>query len=194
MISANLFDLSPEQETLSRSIYDGKIIKCLVAPYHTYRQLEKMIEFDQHIYLLPEKEVTIQHLKQLVATIVATGKNDVEYKIVTANQNVIMDMIDPCVRVLTEREEIVESPIKTFYANIHDIRYSLLENKDHQLTDEEKDNQKSQITQLINDLEEAKNGVSETTLQNLIHRVELVGDIIVKISLRNMLKEVKIDK
>ena len=48
----------------------------------------------------------------------------------TTNQNVIMDMVDDCVRVLTEYNEVVASPVKTFAANIHDIRYSLLENKE----------------------------------------------------------------
>lgn len=40
-----------------------------------------------------------------------------EFRIVTVNQNIIMDMVDDCVRVLTQDGRIVPSPVKTFLAN-----------------------------------------------------------------------------
>ena len=35
-INQNLFDLEPDQEATSKMMYNGKVIKCLVAPYHSY--------------------------------------------------------------------------------------------------------------------------------------------------------------
>jgi len=54
-IQNNLFDLTSEQEATSKMLYNGKIIKCLVAPYHTYNQLEKVIPYTKTTYLFPER-------------------------------------------------------------------------------------------------------------------------------------------
>jgi len=45
MIQENLFDLTSDQIDQSKMIYNDKVIKCLVAPYHTYSQLEKLITY-----------------------------------------------------------------------------------------------------------------------------------------------------
>ena len=121
-IKENLFTLTKEQESTSKMVYDGKIIKCLVAPYHTYETLEKIVPFTKTTYLLPERSMTLPQLKGFISMIVKSPSKE-EAKIITVNQNIIMDMADDCVRVLTENGNIVPSPIKTFMANIHDIRY-----------------------------------------------------------------------
>ena len=48
-----------------------------------------------------------------------------EYIIVTCNMNIISDMYDGCVRILTYDGKIVSCPIKTFNANIHSMNYTL---------------------------------------------------------------------
>lgn len=54
-ISKNLFDLTEDQEKTSKMMYDGKVIKCLVAPYHSYDQLEKVIPYTKTTFLFPER-------------------------------------------------------------------------------------------------------------------------------------------
>lgn len=58
MIKENLFDLTPEQIEMSKNIYGGKIIKCLVAPYHSYNQLEKEVTYTKNTFLFPEREMS----------------------------------------------------------------------------------------------------------------------------------------
>ena len=185
-ILSNLFNLSKEQEDLSRMIYNGKIVKCLVAPYHTYDQLEKIIPFTKTTYLFPEREVPIDKLKSIISSIAGSPSND-EFRIVTTNQNIIMDMIDGCVRVLTEMGEIVPSPCKTFAANIHDIRYDLLENEVHQIPKDEKDHYRDQINAIIEQINKAKS-ISVAESKILLKKIELIAEPLIRNSLMDMLE------
>jgi len=183
----NFFELSPEEKATSEMIYEGKIIKCLVAPYHTYAQLEKKIPYTKNTYLFPERELPVPQLKSLISMIVAS-KSKEEFRIITANQNIIMDMVGECVRVLTEHGEVVPCPIKTFMANIHDIRYKVLENPDHQKSDVEKSMGHKKATILIDRIEKAKT-ISREEFDTLIKEIDLIGEPIIEVKLKEMALE-----
>lgn len=173
-LQENLFDLTPEQEKTSRMIYDGKIIKCLVAPYHTYQQLEQIIPYTKNTYLFPEREASISQIKQLISLIVASNTTE-EIRIITANQNIIMDMIDDCVRVYTEGGDVVPSPCKTFMANIHDIRHYLLENEKHQLSTAEKNIGHQRIMSIFNEIEKAES-LTKEEYDKIKEKIDTIGE------------------
>jgi hypothetical protein len=188
-IPKNLFNLKPDQEETSKMMYDGKIIKCLVAPYHTYSELEKAITYAPNIFLYPEKELPIQHLKSFI-TIAVKSKLD-EILIITANQNIIMDMVDACVRVLTQDGRIVDCPIKTFMANIHDIRYSLLENEDHQLSKEKQEKGKEIVNDIITEINSLKT-VTKDQRKKLEFRIDMIGEELISNILKSKLRDIPV--
>lgn len=195
MIPKNLFDLTPEQEATSKMLYDGKIIKCLVAPYHNYDKLGEMLTYTPTTFLFPEREMSLNQITGFITAIVKTRKVDEEIRIITANQNIIMDMADDCVRVLTEGGEIAPSPAKTFMANIHTIRYELLENKAHQLSNKEKNEGVNKINTLINDINAAiKSGASKNDYDSMVTRINFIGEPIIRTKLSSMLSQVMITR
>ncbi len=173
-ISKKLFELTADQEATSKMMYDGKTIKCLVAPYHTYAALEKVIPYSPNTFLFPEREVTATQLRSFISMIVADKKHS-EYMIITANQSIIMDMVDDCVRILTEGGNIVPCPVKTFMANIHDIRYSLLENEIHQTSKEEKSKSNEKINMLISRLDSSKK-ITQSEYNELEKQIGMIGE------------------
>lgn len=184
MIKENLFDLTPEQIDMSKNIYNGKIIKCLVAPYHSYNQLEKEVTYTKNTFLFPEREMTSAQCSSLISMLVKNPSQD-EFLVITANQNIILDMIDGNVRILTEKGDIVDCPTKTFMANIHDIRYSVLENKAHQLSDEEKSEGNKVIQNLIG-LVQKGSEMTKVEYDALITKIEMVGEDIIRRKLLQM--------
>jgi hypothetical protein len=189
-IPQNLFDLTPDQEATSKMMYDGKTIRCLVAPYHTYAMLEKAIAYSPTTYLFPERDLPITQLRNLISMIVANPKHQ-EFQIVTANQNIILDMVDSCVRVLTEDGTIVPCPVKTFMANIHDIRYSLLENEEHQIPKEDKSRSREKIQNLITRLQ-TNQKVTQKEYDELEKEVNLIGEDVISGILKNHLEDLEI--
>jgi len=191
--SQNLFDLTPEQEGTSKMLYNGKIIKCLVAPYHTYQQLEGIVPFTKNTYLFPEREISIPQLTQLVSVITNSPSTD-EFRIITTNQNIIIDMFDGCVRVLTESGDVVDCPCKTFMANIHTIRYELLENEAHQLSKNER-TQSNQKIQILIDKINSKPTVTAKEKEQILAEIDLIGEPIIASKLREMAHDyVKVKK
>lgn len=188
-ISKNLFTLTKEQEETSKMIYNGKIIKCLIAPYHSYNDLEKVIPYSKTTYLFPEREVAITQLSQLISIIVATPSND-EFCIVTTNMNIILDMVDACVRVLTEDGDIVDCPCKTFMANIHTIRYKILENDDFKSSKPKANRATGQIQELIDTIS-GSNGFTAAEKIVLYKRIDMIGEQIIRGKLHEMLDDVK---
>ena len=184
MIKENLFDLTPEQIDMSKNIYNGKIIKCLVAPYHSYNQLEKEVTYTKNTFLFPEREMTSAQCSGLISMLVNNPSQD-EFLVITANQNIILDMIDGNVRILTEKGDIVDCPTKTFMANIHDIRYYVLENKDHQLSDEEKSEGNKVIQNLIGLVQEGSE-MTKAEYDDLVTKIEMVGEDIIRRKLLQM--------
>ena len=184
MIKENLFDLTPEQIDMSKNIYNGKIIKCLVAPYHSYNQLEKEVTYTKNTFLFPEREMTSAQCSSLISMLVKNPSQD-EFLVITANQNIILDMVDSNVRILTEKGDIVDCPVKTFMANIHDIRYSVLENKAHQLSDDEKSEGNKVIQNLIG-LVQKGSEMTKVEYDALITKIEMVGEDIIRRKLLQM--------
>lgn len=181
-----LFTLTKEQEELSMSIY-GKTIKCLVAPYHSYEQLEKVLPYSPTTFLFPEREIDHQRERGFINLI--AGKDDKkEYRIVTTSMSIIGDMVDGCVRVLTQRDEIVACPIKTFSANIHSIQYTILENDDFALTKKEKNNASYRFAdKLVNDIVAAQTtGATDEEKKNFTERASMIGEQMIERKLKDM--------
>lgn len=193
MIQDNLFDLSEEEVKTSHMIYDGKIIKCLVAPYHSHAQLGKMIKYSKTTYLFPEKEMNLMQVKNFISMVVGNKTLTEEIRIITTSQNIIMDMVDGCVRVLTEDGKVVPSPTKTFMANIHDIRHYLLENKAHQSSEEVKERGKNYINDLIDQVKKGKKeGMEKPAFDSLLSKINQIGEPIIANSLRDMAMDIEI--
>ena len=178
MIKENLFDLTPEQIDMSKNIYNGKIIKCLVAPYHNYNQLEKEVTYTKNTFLFPEREMTSAQCSGFINMLVKKPSHD-EFRVITSNQNIILDMIDGNVRILTEKGDIVDCPTKTFMANIHDIRYYVLENKDHQLSDEEKSESRAICDEIIT-LVNSPFTMTKAEYDELLVKINLIGDDLIR--------------
>lgn len=183
-IKNNLFDLTPEQEETSKMMYDGKIVKCLVAPYHSYAQLEKIVPYTKNTYLFPERELSVAQIKGLISMIVKSPSTE-EFRIITANQNVILDMVDDCVRVLTEAGNLVDCPVKTFMANIHTIRYKVLENEEHQLSKADKTQAHDKVQQLIDAVSETKS-ISKSEFDQLIREIDMIGEPIISSKIKEL--------
>lgn len=183
-IKENLFDLTPEQIDMSKMIYNGKIIKCLVAPYHSYNQLEKEVTYTKNTFLFPEREMPSYQCLNLISLLVNNPAYD-EYLIITANQNIILDMIDGNVRILTEKDEIVDCPVKTFLANIHDIRYKVLENKDHQLSEKER-SESAKLVQNLVELVQSGSEMTKVEYDNVCAKIEMVGEKFIRTKLFDM--------
>lgn len=183
-IPENLFELSKEQETLSRNIYNNKVIKCLVAPYHSYSQLESVVPYTKNTFLFPEREMSKSQVINLISIIASNPSND-EFRIITTNQNIIMDMIGDCVRVLTEGGDIVYTGTKTFMANIHTIRHELLENDIHRLSSSEKSKSKDKITKIIDRVND-KTPITKKDFYQLLSEINLIGEPIIRTKLIEM--------
>lgn len=196
-LSENLFDLTSEQEETSKMMYDGKVIKCLVAPYHSYKQLEEILPYTKTTYLFPEKEMSMQQVTGFISMIVSNTNITDEVRIVTANQNVIIDMVDACVRILTEGGDIVESPEKTFMANIHTIRHCLLENDAHRISDEERTSGMKSVNDLItkiNEYTDSGKTMDESEYDALIMKVSQIGEPLIGDKLKQMARRINVGK
>jgi hypothetical protein len=191
-IQENIFDLTEEQILTSKRIYNGKVIKCLVAPYHTYNQLENIIPYSKTTYLFPEREISNKETLNFVSLIV-NNQSTSDVVIITTNLNIILDMIDDCVRILTEDELIVASPCKTYMANIHNIKYNLLENESYQKTQKVKNLavlKINDIIQKINDIKET-NKITQKEIDNLLIDINLIGEPVLVTKLRQMISDRK---
>ena len=186
MIEKNLFTLSTSEQETSNSIY-GTTVKCLVAPFHTYSQLEKLIDYTPSTYLFPERDMPIGKLPMFISAVLNKHKNE-EIRIVTANQNIILDMIDTSVRILTEDGDVVPCPIKTFMANIHDIRYSIFENEAF-CSVNKTSKSKDSINIIINRINDKKTAISNEEADKLKKEISLIGEPIISNKLLEMLED-----
>lgn len=177
----NLFDLTPEEERMSKMMYNDKVIKCLVAPYHVASQLE--IEYGPNVMIFPEKELTHIQTKKFIS--ICCNSNFDEILIITASVDIIFDMIDDCVRILTEFDTIVRSPEKTFAANQHTIIYSILNNENHQ-TDKTQPKSYGDVTKVI-DLINSNKDLTEDEVKFCEFVIENVGEPIISNRLKDML-------
>lgn len=187
----NLFDLTEDQIGASKMMYNDKVIKCLVAPYHNYNQLEQEVEYTQTTFLFPEREMNANQTRGLINTIVNNPNITGEVRIVTTNQSIITDMIDTSVRILTEGGDVVECPSKTFMANIHDIRYNILENDAHRLSESDKQNGVNLVNGLIEEIQNNP-AMSRREYDTLVSRINMIGEPLISNSLMGMVNDIHV--
>jgi len=109
-----------------------------------------------------------------------------------ANQNIIIDMVGECVRVLTEGDEVVYTGTKTFMANIHDIRYELLENDEHRLSEAERTQAHKAINVIIDRVNDKATPITKGDFAQLVSQINMIGEEFVKRKLREMASELTI--
>jgi len=186
MISKEIFKLEKEQEDFTKMFYNGKVIKCLVAPYHTAQYFEQNLEWADNIYVFPENSIPRDRLASIISMIVNGPKQ--ETIIITTSNEIITQMIGDNVRVFTEAGNIVPCPIKCLMANIHDIRYNLLENKEF------KDGKGFNVSNFGEGFVRSlidKINTSEKSKENydlFKSRIELVGEDVIRVALMNTLE------
>lgn len=186
-IQNNLFDLTKNQEDNSKMIY-GKIIKCLVAPYHSYNELEKHIQYTKTTYLFPEREMSYKQTISFINMLVKKHSVNDEFRIITTSYSIIGDMIGDCVRVLNADGEVVDANTKTFQANIHDIRYNLLENEYHgKRVDNLSANNINELIVRINDKKLLASGERDI----LYNKIQMIGEDILRTKMLEMLRDKK---
>ena len=186
-IEKGFFELSKEEKESSMMMYD-KIIKCLVVPYHIERELE--IEYAPNIYLFPEKEIPKDKCRQFISMVV-NNKTEKEALIITADMNIILDMVDDCVRILTENGEIVHSPEKTFAANAHTIIHCVLNNDDHKISKKEKSNSIKEIEDVISMIND-NDTITQKEHDEIMRVINKIGEPIISDRLKDMLSEVTV--
>lgn len=195
-IPKEIFNLSDEEIEISETIYDGKHIKCLVAPYHSFSELSKVLDNNTDTYLFPENDQLMTYQKTIGFISMVVNKHPTNTPIViTTSQSIISDIVDGCVRILTEKGDIVPCPTKTFLANLYDIKTHVLENKDLQLSKSEHSKAQSHISGIIDNINNAvNNGCSEEYFNKLKDSIKDIGEEIIVFQLNNKLKEIKIIK
>jgi hypothetical protein len=189
MIKSEIFDLTTEQLDLTKMFYDGKVIKCLVAPYHTASYFEENLEYAGNVFVFPENSIPRDKLGTIIGMIVANPTYK-EAVIITTSNEIITQMIGENVRVFTEAGNIVDCPIKCLMANIHDIRYSLLEN------DSFKDAKGTNVSNFGNEFTQALiEKLRNTEIKNkkeydiFKSKIELIGEPIIRNIMMDMLNE-----
>ena len=189
-IQENLFDLTEEQTKSSKSIYNGNVIKCLVAPYHSYEHLKVLINSDENTYIFPERNFSYTQLFSFISNLIQ-HENSNEIKIITSSYNIILDMINSSVRILEENNEIVECHSKTLQANIHNIRYNILESTNRTLYNKAFSvNFINDLITKINSINE-KNKITKTEYNKLQHGVNLIGEEVIAYKLKEKLDDIK---
>ena len=185
-LNSNLFDLTGEQIELSKTIYDGKVIKCIIAPHHTFAQLEKIIPFTKTTYLFPEREMTIQQSQNLISMIVASKSND-EFRIITKDTNIITNMIDGCVKVLSEDNELHDCPVKTFAQNIHTVKWEILDNERYRTSKKERDESNKKINILIDKINDKK-PITQKEFDDIKMKISIIGEPLIERKLYQQLE------
>src|SRR3972149_10742654 len=185
-LSKSLFDLTEEQKESSISIY-GKVIKCLIAPYHNILNIP--LEPNNEVYVYPERDLSIQQRKEIVSVMAGSAKTEICF--VTADLFIILDMIDCCCRILTPDGKIENVREKTFSANPHSIINNVLQDDKH--VDKYKDNAndyRTKINAVITAVNEKKMTQAEFDKNKAF--INLIGEDIIRNKLREMLSGVEI--
>jgi len=197
MIKGNLFDLTEEQVELSRSLYNGKVIKCVVAPYHSYDDLKHIVDTDR-VFLFPEKnsEMSYFKIRSFINMIVNETRISVDEDvlIITSDMNIVLDIVDSCIRILTGDDELHNCSEKTFCANPHTIKYKVLENEnDYPTNSEIKRYSNDDINVTIKEINEGiKTGLKQEKINELKSKISLVGEEFIRSKLGSMIRTIKV--
>jgi hypothetical protein len=187
-----IFDLTPEQESMSKMFYKGKIIKFIIAPYSVYNDLEKFIPYTKNTFLFPEREMNMEQLRGFVSMLVELDTEE-EIIVVTKEQSIILDMIDGCVRVMDYRGTLHECPCKTMMANIHTIQCDILQNEKFAPTKDSRNEMKGAINTIIktvNDKKESGNKFEINEYNTLKMKIDVIGEQLIRVKLQEMLSSV----
>lgn len=186
-ISKSLFELTKKDKAMSVQMY-GKVIKCLIAPYHNITNIP--IESNNTTYVYPERDLDIQQRKEIVSVMANSALPEVCF--VTSDVFIIRDMIDCCTRVLTPEGKIESTPQKTFAANHHTVLHEILADEHH--IDQYKEG-KTKSTDIINkvikDLQTKKTmSFSEKEAHRAI--INSIGEDLISHKLMEMLDDIKL--
>ena len=188
-----LFDLTPEAIELSKTMYDGAIIKFIIAPYHSYGELEQVLPYTPTTFLFPEREMPYEQTNKFVSMLVKRNYDE-EIVVVTSHQVIIQDMIPDCTRVMDKTYEFHECESSPFMANIHSIRYDLLENKYlNDMADEEHTILRSKVNKVI-EMINSSDTMDKEDYSHCLKVIENIGEPIVATKLAEMLGEVELIK
>lgn len=188
MINKNLFDLTPEQVETSKQFY-GKVIKCLIAPYHNIQTIP--LEPNDEVFVYPERDLSIQQRKELVSIMSNSRKEEILF--VTSDVFIILDMVDCCTRILTPDGKIEETPEKTFGANQHVIIYNVLQDDRHiEKNKEIKGAYVEKINKIITKVNSGK--MSQEEYKNSKEFINIIGEDLIRTKLLDMLRDVKVVK
>ena len=181
-IKSTLFELSKEEKESSISMY-GKIVKCLVAPYHRYDTIP--LESNNDVYVYPERDLTISERKNLMSIIAKSDKKEI--KLVTSDVFIIKDIIKDCIKILKFDGSIISCPVQTFAANEHTILLEVLQNDD--------DNAQTtiwhnKIYKIMTDLN--KKTISKTLYKEYKETIQLIGEDMIRIPLEKMLNKITV--
>jgi hypothetical protein len=185
-LKANIFDLTPDQIETTKMFYNGKVIKCLVAPHHTAQYFEENLEYASNTFVFPENTISQQQLPSIIGMIVNSTKYT-EALIITSDILLITQMIGDNVRVFTQAGNIVPCPIKCLMANIHDVKYNLLdadEFKDG--SDVQTDFGKEMVQSL---LDQIRSNTDKTSARYdfMKSRIDMIGEDVIRTIMGNEL-------
>jgi len=185
-INKELFKLTPEQEQTSITMY-GKVIKCLIAPYHNIKNIP--LESNDEVFVYPERDLSIQQRKEIVGVMASSAKKEICF--VTSDVFIITDMIDSCCRILTPDGDIEEVGEKTFSANAHTILLEVLQNDAYvkKYKDGIKDSRNT-INEVITAINKKTMTQAEYDKNKAI--IDVIGEDLIRNKLNQMLREVKV--
>lgn len=187
-----IFDLTPEQESMSKMFYEGKIIKFIIAPHSTYADLEAMVPYTKTTFLFPEREMNTQQIKGFVSMIVKLDTQE-EIVVFTKEQSIILDMIDGCARVMDYKGELHDCPCKTMMANIHTIQYKILCNEKFAAPEGYQEAMRDQINGFItaiNNKSDANEQFEINEYNALKMKIEIIGEKFIRVKLLEQLRDV----
>jgi hypothetical protein len=189
-----LFEIIEEAKELSKKFYNGIIVKCLVAPYHSEQLLKTY--FNEKIgyygYIMPENNMSLNNQRYWLRELLESmeGSDVKEIHIITSSMHIIRDMLGECTRLLTETYDIV-NPLeegdefnkthgKTLAANFYEIETAYLNNEKYKKDEKQYHSIKLfEIIDIVN-----KDNPSEEELTNAIEVIEVLGDSFLKSSLK----------
>lgn len=109
-----------------------------------------------------------------------------EIQIITTSVDIIYDMVAVCARVLTEFDTIIDCPTQTFAANQHDIIHTVLNNKNHQLSDLARGNAVKQIQGILDKVTNATS-ITKAEAEEYAKVVKLVGEPLIRNSVMDQI-------
>lgn len=185
-IPKSLFQLTPAEEATSKQFY-GKIIKCLIAPYHHIKTIP--LEPNNEVFVYPERDLTIQQRKEIVSVMANSAQPEIRF--VTSDVFIITDMVQSCTRILTPDGLIEPTPKKTFSANAHDILLCVLQDDKHVAKYRDNHNRyRDTINTVIRAMEARR--MTRAQYDANMQIINSIGEPIIANSLKEQMKDVTI--